>query len=103
MTITSDIKYIGVNDHKIDLFEGQYHVPNGMSYNSYAIMDEKIAIMDSVDQNFTEQWLDNIQQCLKDISYLQFCLQNYKYSTNHELHLQSNSQTCGAPSSHCSD
>lgn len=66
MTITSDIKYIGVNDHKIDLFEGQYHVPNGMSYNSYAIIDEKIAIMDSVDQNFTEQWLDNIQQCLKD-------------------------------------
>ncbi len=60
MTITNDIKYIGVNDHKVDLFEGQYVVPNGMSYNSYAIMDEKIAIMDTVDQNFTHEWLDNI-------------------------------------------
>ena len=53
MTITNDIRYIGVNDHEVDLFEGQYVVPNGMSYNSYAIMDEKIAIMDTVDQNFT--------------------------------------------------
>ena len=64
MTITNDIKYIGVNDHKVDLFEGQYVVPNGMSYNSYAIMDEKIAIMDTVDQNFTHEWLDNIQNTL---------------------------------------
>ena len=64
MTITNDIKYIGVNDHKVDLFEGQYVVPNGMSYNSYAIMDEKIAIMDTVDQNFTHEWLDNIQKTL---------------------------------------
>ena len=64
MTITKDIKYIGVNDHQVDLFEGQYVVPNGMSYNSYAIMDEKIAIMDTVDQNFTHQWLDNIQNTL---------------------------------------
>ena len=61
MTVTKDIKYIGVNDHKIDLFEGQYIVPNGMAYNSYAIMDEKIAIMDTVDRNFTHEWLDNIQ------------------------------------------
>ena len=60
MTITNDIRYIGVNDHQVDLFEGQYVVPNGMAYNSYAIMDEKIAIMDTVDQNFTRQWLDNI-------------------------------------------
>ncbi len=66
MNITNDIKYIGVNDHKVDLFEGQYVVPNGMSYNSYAIMDEKIAIMDTVDQNFTHEWLDNIQNTLGD-------------------------------------
>ncbi len=62
--ITKDIKYIGVNDHKIDLFEGQYDVPNGMAYNSYAIIDEKIAIMDSVDVNFTEEWLGNIENVL---------------------------------------
>ena len=65
MEITKDIKYIGVNDHKIDLFEGQYEVPNGMAYNSYAIMDEKIAIMDSVDAGFTQEWLDNIQCVLE--------------------------------------
>ncbi|MBR3715534.1 MAG: flavin reductase [Clostridia bacterium] len=64
MFITKDIKYIGVNDHKIDLFEGQYKVPNGMSYNSYAIIDEKIAIMDTVDAGFTHEWLDNIQNTL---------------------------------------
>ena len=62
--ISKDIRYIGVNDHKVDLFEGQYVVPNGMSYNSYAIMDEKIAIMDTVDVNFTHEWLDNIQNAL---------------------------------------
>ena len=66
MYITNDIKYIGVNDHHVDLFEGQYVVPNGMSYNSYAIMDYKIAIMDTVDQNFTHEWLDNIQNTLGD-------------------------------------
>ena len=65
MTITNDIKYIGVNDHSIDLFEGQYVVPNGMSYNSYAIIDEKIAIMDTVDAAFTHQWLDNLQNTLQ--------------------------------------
>ena len=64
MTITNDIIYLGVNDHKVDLFEGQYVVPNGMAYNSYAILDEKIAIMDTVDQNFTHEWLDNIQHAL---------------------------------------
>ena len=66
MKITDDIRYIGVNDHEIDLFEGQYVVPNGMAYNSYAIIDEKIAIMDTVDANFTHQWLDNIQNTLGD-------------------------------------
>ncbi len=64
MIITNDIKYIGVNDHKIDLFEGQYVVPNGMSYNSYLILDSKIAIMDTVDAGFTHEWLDNIQTVL---------------------------------------
>ena len=64
MFITNDIRYIGVNDHKIDLFEGQYIVPNGMAYNSYAIIDEKIAIMDTVDANFTHEWMDNIQNTL---------------------------------------
>ena len=64
MEITNDIKYIGVNDHEIDLFEGQYEVPGGMSYNSYIITDEKCVVMDTVDQNFTEHWLDNIQNIL---------------------------------------
>ena len=64
MFITNDIKYIGVNDKKIDLFEGQYKVPNGISYNSYVIMDERIAIMDTVDAMFTHEWIDNIQNTL---------------------------------------
>lgn len=65
MIISNDIQYIGVNDHQIDLFEGQYVVPHGMSYNSYAILDEKIAIMDTVDRHFTQAWLDNIQSVLQ--------------------------------------
>ncbi|MBR7142325.1 MAG: flavin reductase [Clostridia bacterium] len=64
MTITQDILYIGVNDRRIDLFEGQYAVPNGMSYNSYAIVDEKVAVLDTVDAAFTHEWLDNIQNAL---------------------------------------
>ena len=64
MYITNDIQYVGVNDHQVDLFEGQYVVPNGMSYNSYVILDEKVAVMDTVDQNFTHQWLDNIEKVL---------------------------------------
>ena len=64
MKITNDIRYIGVNDHKIDLFEGQYAVPNGMSYNSYVILDEKIAVMDTVDAGFTHEWLDNLSDAL---------------------------------------
>ncbi|MEI3504916.1 MAG: flavin reductase [Bacilli bacterium] len=66
MNITKDIKYIGVNDYQIDLFEGQYKVPNGMSYNSYIIMDEKIAVFDTVDKNFTHEWLDNISKVLNN-------------------------------------
>ena len=64
MKITDDILYVGVNDHKVDLFEGQYMVPNGMAYNSYVIKDEKIAVMDTVDANFTHEWLDNIATVL---------------------------------------
>ena len=64
MFITNDIRYVGVNDHNVDLFEGQYVVPNGMSYNSYVILDEKIAVMDTVDQNFTEEWLNNVADVL---------------------------------------
>ena len=64
MQITNDIVYVGVNDHQVDLFEGQYDVPNGMAYNSYVIKDEKIAVMDTVDANFTKEWLDNIAAVL---------------------------------------
>ena len=64
MFVSEDIKYIGVNDHEIDLFEGQYVVPRGMAYNSYVILDEKIAVMDTVDQNFTDEWLDNLEKAL---------------------------------------
>ena len=64
MKITDDILYVGVNDHEIDLFEGQYIVPNGMAYNSYVIRDEKIAVMDTVDANFTEEWLGNVAKAL---------------------------------------
>lgn len=64
MLITNDVKYVGVNDHKVDLFEGQYAVPNGMSYNSYVILDQKIAVMDTVDVGFTHEWLDNIEGVL---------------------------------------
>ena len=68
MFVTKDIRYVGVNDRKIDLFEGQYPVPNGMSYNSYIIKDEKIAVMDSVDAAFFEEWLENIKAELGDRS-----------------------------------
>ena len=65
MIITDDIRYVGVNDHEVDLFEGQYVVPNGMSYNSYVILDEKVAVMDAVDANFVEEWLGNIRTVLE--------------------------------------
>ena len=64
MFISNDIKYVGVNDHQIDLFEGQYVVPNGMAYNSYVIADYKVAVMDTVDKNFTHEWLDNLEKAL---------------------------------------
>ena len=62
--VTKDIFYIGVNDRELDLFEGQYDVPNGMAYNSYMIADEKIAVLDTVDKNFSEQWLANLKEAL---------------------------------------
>ena len=65
MTVTKDIRWVGVNDRKIDLFEGQYVVPNGMAYNSYVILDDKIAVMDTVDRNFTHEWLDNVSRALE--------------------------------------
>ena len=65
MKITNDILYVGVNDHEVDLFEGQYVVPNGMAYNSYVIKDEKIAIMDTVDEKFAREWLDQVEQVLE--------------------------------------
>ena len=65
MNVTKDIVYIGVNDHNVDLFEGQYVVPNGMAYNSYVILDEKVAVMDTVDANFTKEWLDNLKEALQ--------------------------------------
>ncbi len=64
MTVTEDIRYVGVNDHTIDLFEGMYKVPDGISYNSYVIVDEKVAVMDTVGEGFTEQWLDRIKTVL---------------------------------------
>lgn len=72
MTVTNDIRYIGVNDHQVDLFEGQYVVPNGMAYNSYVILDEQIAVMDTVDKNFGQEWLDNMVSVLdgRDPDYL---------------------------------
>ena len=65
MTVTKDIRYIGVNDHQVDLFEGQYVVPNGMAYNSYVILDEKVAVMDTVDKNFTDEWFANLEAVLE--------------------------------------
>ncbi len=72
MFVTDDIRYIGVNDHQVDLFEGQYDVPNGMAYNSYVILDEKIAVMDTVDIHFKDEWLSNLEKVLegKTPSYL---------------------------------
>lgn len=64
MFIAEGVEYVGVNDHEVDLFEGQYAVKNGMAYNSYVIKDEKIAVMDTVDANFTEEWLNNLKKAL---------------------------------------
>ena len=72
MFITEDIRYIGVNDHEIDLFEGQYVVPNGMSYNSYVILDEKVAVIDTADERMQKEWLENLCTALngRSVDYL---------------------------------
>ena len=72
MRITDDILYVGVNDHNIDLFEGQYIVPNGMAYNSYVINDEKIAVMDTIDERKTDEWFANLENVLngRTVDYL---------------------------------
>ena len=82
--VTDSIIYVGVNDHKIDLFEGQYDVPNGMAYNSYVILDNKIAVMDTVDINFTHEWLDNLAEALngKSPDYLIVQLMEPDHSAN---------------------
>ena len=67
MFISADVRYIGVNDHEIDLFEGQYVVPEGMAYNSYVILDEKIAVMDPVDKHFAEEWIANLAAEIGDL------------------------------------
>ncbi len=76
MHITQDIRYIGVNDHEIDLFEGQYIVPNGMAYNSYLILDEKPAVMDAVDSRFVDQWLSNLEKALEGKQPKYFIIQH---------------------------
>ena len=65
MNVTKDIRYIGVNDHEIDLFEGMYIVPEGMAYNSYVILDEKVAVMDTADRHFVQEWLGNLEAALE--------------------------------------
>ena len=66
MKVTKDIIYVGVNDHELDLFEGQYIIPEGMAYNSYVILDDKIAVMDPVDEKFGKEWLSNIEKVVGD-------------------------------------
>ena len=90
MTITNDIRYVGVNDHDVDLFEGQYIVPNGMAYNSYVILDEKIAVMDTVDKNFGDQWLGNLAAVLdgRKPDYLVVQHMEPDHSANIHLFLQ---------------
>ena len=88
--VTNDILYIGVNDHNVDLFEGQYVVPNGMSYNSYVIMDEKICVMDTVDKAFTDEWLNNLSEALggKAPTYLVVQHMEPDHSANIDIFMQ---------------
>ena len=80
-SVTKDIRYIGVNDHQLDLFEGQYDVPEGIAYNSYAIIDEKIAVMDSVDVKFGEEWLASIREALGDRNPDYLIIQHNSFSS----------------------
>ncbi len=91
MEITQDIKYVGVNDHQVDLFEGQYVVPNGMAYNSYVVLDEKVAVFDTVDGRFTHEWLDNIEAVLggrkPDYLIIQHMEPDHSANIAHFMHL----------------
>lgn len=87
MNITTDIKYLGVNDYEVDLFEGQYAVPNGMAYNSYVILDEKTAVMDSVDANFTAAWLENLENALDGKTPDYFIVQHMEPDHSAGIHL----------------
>ena len=101
MKITDNIKYVGVNDHKIDFFEAQYSVPNGMSYNSYIILDEKIAVLDTVDSNFTREWLDNIANALKgrtpDYLIIQHMEPDHSANINNFIKVYPNTQIVANP------
>ena len=95
MEIAENILYVGVNDHKVDLFEGQYRVPNGISYNSYVILDEKIAVMDTVDADFGQQWLKNVEEALqgRKPDYLVIQHMEPDHSANIPLFLEKYPQT----------
>ena len=101
MKITESIKYVGVNDHKIDFFEAQYSVPNGMSYNSYIILDERIAVLDTVDLNFTREWLDNIANALKgrtpDYLIIQHMEPDHSANINNFIKVYPNTQIVANP------
>ena len=90
MIISNDIRYVGVNDHQVDLFEGHFDVPLGMAYNSYVILDRKVAVMDSVDQNFGKQWLSNLAAVLggREPDYLVVQHMEPDHSANIQLFLQ---------------
>ena len=77
MRVTDDIRYVGVNDHQVDLFEGQFEVPLGMAYNSYVILDEKVAVMDTVDQHFGKEWLENLKEALGERKPDYLVMQNW--------------------------
>ena len=87
MNITDTIKYVGVNDRKIDLFEGQYIVPEGISYNSYIILDEKIAVMDTVDALFSDEWLSNIKNALSGKSPDYLIVQHMESDHSANIHI----------------
>ena len=94
MKITNDLIYIGVNDHQIDLFEGQYKVENGMAYNSYLLLDEKVAVFDTVDKNFKTEWLQNLKTALNGRTPDYLIVQHMEpdHSAN-ILNLQKNTKT----------
>ncbi len=101
MEITKDIKYVGVNDHDIDLFESQYTVPNGMAYNSYVLLDDNIAVFDTVAENFTKEWLDNIKTVLEgrtpDYLIIQHMEPDHSANMLHFLNLYQDTKVVASP------